>query len=243
MSDFYVLEPDGLMFGTKWAYADVVKPSKYGEYDKCPVCHDPVSMKRWLSPHKVKLSSAKSEKWGDFVWGAGFSLLVSSRFRETYKTEGLTGIGEFSEPVEIVRMGTRKTGDFPVTPPVYYLIYVPWGGANQDDQASGLTHENPEKITCPFCRSGVSWRKQNRIVIEEGSWNGSDIFKARNAPTRFLVSERFKQIAEKYHFANIWLIPSTQFGYDERMPGLWFVNEEGKKDGQTGNPARPPSLG
>jgi hypothetical protein len=226
MNEFFVLEPDkGTLFGTTWAYADIIEPSNNGEYDRCPVCHRAVSPLRWLPPHRVKLSSAKPEKCGDFVWGAGFPLLVSSRFREIYETEELTGIGEFSEPVEIVRMGTRKTGDFPVTPPNYYLVYVPWGGANQDDRASCLTHENPQEIKCPYCRVGVSWRKQDRIVIENGSWNGSDIFKARNTPTRFLVSERFKRVAEKYHFTNIWLIPSTNFGYDERRPGLWYVNE------------------
>ena len=125
--------------------------------------------------------------------GAGFPLLVSSKFKEIYEREGLSGIEEFSSPVNVVRMGTLKSGQFPVSPPTYHLIHVPWGGANQDDVASGLTYEHPEMIKCAFCRVGVTWKKQERVVLEEGSWNGSDIFKPRNAPVPFMVSERFKR--------------------------------------------------
>lgn len=226
MNNFYVIEPaDGEMFGTKWAYADPLNPKTYGVSQKCPVCGGAVTGKRWLPPHRIKLSSAKPSKWGDFVWGAGFPLLISSRFKEIYEVEGLTGIEEFSPPVDVVRIGTLKSGQFPTPPPTYHLIHVLWGGANQDDPASGLVHERPETITCPFCRVGVSWRKQDGVVIEEGSWNGSDIFKPRNAPVSFMVSERFKQAVEKYQLTNIWLIPSEHYAYDARRRGLWYVKD------------------
>ncbi len=57
-----------------------------------------------------------------------------------------------------------------------------------------------EKIKCTFCRIGVTWRKQKGVIIEEGSWNGTDIFKPRAAPVSFMVSERLKKIAEAYGF-------------------------------------------
>lgn len=227
MNKFYVIEPaDGKMFGTKWAYADLIPPVNRGDSQYCPVCGGAVSGLRWLPPHRIKLSSAKPGKWGDFVWGAGFPLLVSSKFKEIYEREGLLGIDEFSSPVEVVRMGTLKSGQFPVPPPTYHLIHVLWGGANQDDVASRLTHEHPKVITCAFCRVGVTWRKQERVIIEEGSWNGSDIFKPRNAPVPFMVSERFKRIVENNQLTNIWLIPAERFAYDERRPGLWFVKDQ-----------------
>jgi len=77
-------------------------------------------------------------KWsrnGGILWGAGFLLLVSERSKTVYEQEGLTGITAFL-PVEVVRVGTRKTGDLPPGLPTYYLIEIVWGGANQDDQAS-----------------------------------------------------------------------------------------------------------
>lgn len=226
MNSFYVIEPaDGKMFGTKWAYADIIPPINRGDSQYCPVCGEAVSGLQWLPPHRIKLSSAKPEKWGDFVWGAGFPLLLSSKFKAIYEREGLSGIADFSSPVEVVRMGTLKSGQFPMPSPVYHLIHVPWGGANQDDAASGLKRELPEKITCAFCREGVTWKKQERVVIEEGSWDGSDIFIPRNAPIQFMVSERFKQIADRYEFKNMWLIPAEKYGYDERRRGFWYVNE------------------
>ena len=226
MNNFYVIEPaDGKMFGTKWAYADLIPPINRGDCEYCPVCGGAVSGLRWLPTHRIKLSSAKPEKWGDFVWGAGFPLLVSSKFKEIFEKEELSGIEEFSKPVEVVRMGTLKSGHFRISPPTYHLIHVSWGGANQDDKASGLTHELPKNIACAFCRVGVTWRKQERIVIEESSWDRSDIFKPRNAPVQFMVSERFKGVSEKYAFKNLWLIPSEKYGYDERRTGLWYLED------------------
>jgi len=100
MNNFFVLEPEeGVMFGRKWAYGEPLAPINSGDSEKCPVCGSPVSSRSWLPPHKIKLSSAKPEKWGDFIWGAGFSLLVSSRLMEIYEQEGLSGISNFSTPV------------------------------------------------------------------------------------------------------------------------------------------------
>lgn len=225
MIKFYVVEPaDGKMFGTKWAYGEPIEPIIRGESQKCPVCGGPVSMRNWLPPYRIRLSSSKPAKWGDLLWGAGFQLLVSRKFKELYTQEKLSGIKSFSEPVEVVHMGLLKSGQFPITPPEYYLVNIPWGGANQDDSASGLTHEHPEVINCSYCRVGVTWRKQDRLVIEEGSWNGHDFFKPRNAPVPFMVSERFKVIAEKYKLNNVWFISGEKFSYDENRPGLWFIN-------------------
>jgi hypothetical protein len=226
MNFFYVLKPEeGVRFGRKWAYAEILAPDNSGESEKCPVCGSAVSGKRWLPPHKIKLSSAIPKKWGDFVWGAGFPLLVSCRFKEIYEKEGLSGIKDFSDPVDVVRMGRYKSGQFPNPPPKFHLIYVPWGGANQDDTASGLKCEEPDKITCNYCRSGFCWQKQDLIVIEEGSWDGTDIFKPRNAPAQFMVSERFRQIANSYNLMNIWLIPAERYGFDVHRRGLWYVND------------------
>lgn len=229
MTSFYVLEPDGgILFGTKWAYADQVNPVEFGEPEYCPVCKGPVSMKKWLPPHRIKLSSAKPEKWGDFVWGAGFPLLVSSRFIEIYKREGLTGINNFHPPATIVRVGNRKSGDFTDILPEYHLVDIPWGGASQDDAASGLSLDHPEKIRCGYCRVGTAGTKQDRIVIDDGSWNGSDIFVTRGAPAQFIISERFMETGERYGLKNTWFIPSEKYGYDIHRPGLlslWYIHE------------------
>jgi hypothetical protein len=184
-------------------------------------------MLEWLPPHLVQLSSAKPGKWSDFVWGAGFTLIVSERFKEIYHLEGLKGIESFT-PVTVVRMGKNKTGEFPVPPPTYYLVSIPWGGADQDDAASEMWYKRPEKIKCMYCREGSGIRSQERIVIREGSWDGSDIFVPIHAPAIFMASERFKEVSEKYGFTNIWLIPAEKYGYSEREfhdGRSWYINE------------------
>jgi hypothetical protein len=222
--NFYVLKPDGkIRFGTKWAYADQVDPVRFGEGDKCPVCGGPIGGRRWLPPHRIKLSSAAPEKWGDTLWGAGFLLIVSDRFKTIYEAEGLTGITAFHSPAEIVRVGRRKTGELPPLLPQYHLIEIVWNGANQDDVASGVVRGKPVK--CSYCRVGGNPKRQYRTVIEQESWTDADIFTPRGAPVGVMVSERFKQIAEAYKLKNIWLIPSEKYGYDQHRPGLWYVHE------------------
>lgn len=222
--NFYVLKPDGrIRFGTKWAYADQVDPVRFGKGDKCPVCGGAIGGRKWLPPHRIKLSSANPEKWGDFLWGTGFLLMASDRFKRIYETEGLTGITVFHPPAEVVRVGRKKTGDLPPSLPEYCLIEIVWNGANQDDVASELLQGKP--VRCPYCRIGGNPRRQRRIAIERGSWTGVDIFTPRGAPVAVMVSERFNQVAEVRGLRNVWLIPSEKYGYDQQRPGLWYVHE------------------
>jgi hypothetical protein len=227
---FYVLEADGGRVGTKWAYGKMVKPAELGDSDNCPVHGGPVSSLRWLPPHVLNLSSAKPEKWGDILWGDGFRMMFSAKLKSIFLAEGLSGVAEFSPPAKIVRLGMKKAAEIPPPLPVYHLVYIPWGGANQDDAASEVVFDRPHKITCQYCRAQTAGRKQARVVIEEGSWNGADIFVPRGFAGALLVSERFKQMAEHYQMKNILLIPAEKYGYDEHRAGsgqdLWYVNEQ-----------------
>lgn len=226
MSEFYVLEPiGGIFFGTKWAYAEEVDPVNLGDPERCPVCGNIVTFKRWLPPYRVKLSSSKPEKWGDFLWVGGTSLAVSTRFKSAYENEKLTGIESFSEPLEIVRAGTRRTGDFIVSPPTYHVLSVPWGGANLDFAASNVTYVRSNNIRCSYCRVGGEGRKQDRIAIEKGSWNRKDIFKPRGGLALSMVTRTFKDFVDDYQITNVWLIPADKYGYDAYRAGKFFVKE------------------
>jgi hypothetical protein len=227
MNNFYVIKPgDRIIFGRNWAYADTVEPINRGDCEYCPVCGQPVTMLKWLPPYRIKLSSANPNKWGDFLWGADFPLIVSARFKVIYENEDLSGIKEFSPSVEIVRVGNRKSGNFPINPPVYHLIDVPWDGANQDDVASEVEGFGPITEYCSYHqRRGYLFKKQNKIVIEDGSWKGGDIFKPRGAPVQFMVSERFKQIADTYQLKNLLLIPADKYAYDDNLPTPWYIRD------------------
>lgn len=222
---FFILEPiGGQIFGTKWAYAEKVDPVILGEPRRCPVCNRPTSLKEWLPPHRIKLSSAKQEKWGDFLWVLG-SLAVSERFREIYQVEGLRGIEHFYPPMEIVRVGARKTGDLPSDLPTYFKVRVLWNGANLDDKESDVIRkENP--LQCMFDRGPVS--AFDRVKLEPESWNGSDIFEARGLFGVIIVSERFREVVEKYTLKNAWLIPAENYAY--REIGGWYVRDSDRAD-------------
>lgn len=221
--NFYVLEPkEGILFGTKWAYADQVDPVHLGDSKSCPVCGNPVGLRTWLPPHRIKLSTAKPEKWGDFLWGGGF-LMISAHFKAVYEAEGMTGITVFHPAAEIVRAGNKKAGDLPSSLPEYHLIEIVWDGANQDDVASEVVRERP--VVCSYCRVGGSPRRQQGIVIEQGSWTGADIFTPRGAPVQTMVTERFKEVVEAHQLKNAWFIPSERYAYDDHRRGLWYVRE------------------
>lgn len=218
---FYVLKPrEGIRFGTKWAYGEDVDPVILGESPKCPKCGRAVGLIEWLPPHHIKVSSAKPEKWGDFLWGTFFPFMVSERFKRIYEREGLQGIEQFYPAAEVVRVGRRRTGDIPAGMPAYHLVKIPWGGANMDDTASEVARK---PWSCEYCRGSVI--RYERVVIEPGSWQGDDLFIARGLSGVILASERFKEVVESYELTNVWVIPSERYAYDEKRPGLWYVKD------------------
>jgi hypothetical protein len=170
----------------------------------------------------IKLSSAKSDKWGDFAWGAGFRLMVSDRFKGIYEREALRGIAEFYPPAEIVRIGRRATGDIPSSLPDYCLAKIAWNGANLDDAGSGVVRK-PHPYGCTYCRGAV--KSLERVVIDQDTWDGSDIFEARGLYGTIVVSDRFGALIDKHDLKNALLIPAEKYVYDERTPGLWYVKE------------------
>ena len=218
---FYVLGPDGIRFGTKYAYAEYLDPLISAPPPRCPECGSALSWKAWLPPHNIKLSSAQPEKWPDFLWGAGFTLMVSKRFRSLYENAGLTGIEHFFSPAHLIRVGRRKAGDLPPNLPEYCLITIKWNGANLDDEASGVVRKHPQD--CWYCRG--SYISFERVVIQENTWDGSDVFEVRGLPGVIVVSERFKQLVDTHKITNALFIPAEKYAYDEHRLGLWYIRE------------------
>lgn len=211
-----------MLFGTKWAYADQIDPVIRGEGSHCPICGGAIGGLEWLPPYRIKLSSSKPKKWGDFLWGAGFQLMVSHRFRDLYEIEDLQGITKFYPSAEVVRVGRNKIGDIPSSLPKYSLVKIVWNAANLDDVKSDIERKI-DRNPCNYCRGAA--KSFERVVIENGTWDGSDIFEARGLYGTIVVSERFKDIVDKYHLKNALFIPTEKYAYNESGQGTWYIKE------------------
>jgi len=219
--DFFVMKCENGLFGTKWGYAERVEPLYQGETLRCPVCNAYVQGTDWLPPHTIKISSAKPEKWGDFLWGTIFPFMVNERFIKAYQDDGLTGIDTFYPKAKIARVGRKKTGDIPENIPSYYLVDVPWGKANMDDTKSRAVRKGD---ICEYCHGFI--HKFEGLYIEDGSWHGDDIFRPRGYSGRCVVTEKFKNSVESRNMKNVQFIPAKLIDYEEYRPGFWYVRED-----------------
>lgn len=215
---FYILRPEGNnRFGTKWAYGRPMEPDIISDepLDQCPQCGRSIGPLQWLTPHKLKLSSAKPQKWSDIVWGSWLSgLMVSMRFKKIYQQQGLAGIEIFYPQAEVVKFGSKVPHQVPNPHPVYHLTKIVWNGANLDDKASNIVRY-PPRYQCSYCRGVGGPKKYDKVVFEKGSWTGADIFVPRGLEGVIVVSQKFKNVAQSRVFTNTLFIPAEKYAYDE----------------------------
>jgi hypothetical protein len=168
-------------------------------------------MLTWLPPLQVVLE-LRGKEFGDFVFGVGDDFLISRKFKEIYCRVGLTGLTGL-EPVEVVKIKSRRRKR--PDPPPYFRAVLPYNRTAVDIEASGFEWLEPP--TCMECRVGnvIRWK---RVVIEERTWTGEDIFAARGLAD-IIVSERFKQVCESNAIKNAIFIPAESYARDF-YPGL-----------------------
>jgi hypothetical protein len=205
--NFYVLRPyRDQLFGTEFAYADVLDPQNVGSNAQngvCPCCGSGLGMLPWLPPHRVKLSSTR---YPDLLWGAGFDLMGSERFRESYVDAGLQGIVKFDPPAEIAKIGGRTVPELRNPPPRYYNTRIVHDGADLDDSLSGARRP---KGLCKCCRQSIT--AVDRVVFRDGSWNGADLFFALGFPGHLVASNRLKEMIEEHGLTNAAFIPAEDY--------------------------------
>jgi hypothetical protein len=204
---FYVLKRRGEPESSARTDFSTRKPN-LGEATRCAVCGKFISLLSWLPPYRAELEVLGND-FGDIASGAGMELLVSARFKRLYSGAGLTGFKGF-EPVEILRMKCRKRLAKPV--PEYFHVTLWYGRAAIDDKASSLIREKP--LPCPECRNGGIIKRARRIILEESSWSGEDVFMARGLHGTILVSERFSDFCKANHISNATLIPASDYSFD-----------------------------
>jgi hypothetical protein len=205
--NFYILENPET--GETDAVTDFLPTDDFttGEAPTCKACGRAVGMLAWEPPYKVEMRFWKKHH-GDISFGTGDDLLVSERFRDLFLQRGLTGLYGFF-PAEVVKvMPKRMLKGIPR----YYVACIQRANAAIDAKASGFDRE--EGVVCGTCKGGGFLKSIKRVVLEEGTWQGEDVFIARGLPGTIITSRRFKQFCSVNAFKNILLMDALQYSFD-----------------------------
>jgi hypothetical protein len=211
--DFYTIidHPSGdeliEKYRTDFEYDDSVGK---GEAPRCPKCNSFVGMLESVPPFRVHL-----ETWGDGYGDLAFwmsDFLVTSRFRDEFERSGLCGLQGF---VSTECLSHKNHGAALGVPPEYFRTIPRIGGARVDARASEIEWGDGKRPTCDVCLAGGGVLKRwKRIVIDESSWDGSDIFYPYGIPGALMASGRFYDWAADKQFRNLAFKRAAEHAHD-----------------------------
>jgi len=206
---FFVLEKGGL--GSRHD-VDVSKsePVNRGDAALCPRCGGAIGMLQWLPPYRVELV-LHGEELGDFMESSGDDLLVSERFAQAFREEGLTGLEGF-HPVEVVRVRRKRRGPKPAHVPHYLAVTPCFSRAAVDMARSRIVYAD-DPPTCEECREATKHAIYG-YTLEPGTWRGEDLFRPRGLYGCLTVSERFAHFVQRHGFTHMKLTPTEQLVWD-----------------------------
>lgn len=181
-----------------------------GDGPKCPECGEFVGLLEPQPPFKVHL-----ETWGEGFGDLAFwmtDFLVALKFRDEFQKSGLKGLPSF-EHAEV--LSHKRYGKARTKPPEYFRVLPQLGAARIDVEASGVEWGDNKRPTCSRCLSdGGVLKRWKRVVVDERSWNGDDVFYAFGIPGTLLVSSRFFEWARPHQFHNLVMQPATECSHD-----------------------------
>ncbi len=183
--------------------------SNMGPAMLCPQCKEGIGSLTWRPPYQGEVE-LHGKEYGDLVKGPCGGLLVTERFAEDFKSEGLTGLSGF-HPVEVTRVRRKRRGSTPGPPPRYLFATLAYGDPALDMERSRLLSKEP--FQCTWCRDmGID--AIDGLVLEEGTWKGEDVFRPRGLWGIILVSVRFMRFAERHAMSHIAFVPMEKYVWD-----------------------------
>ena len=200
---FFVLGDSRTMDWTCDAWVRALKPKNQGSAPECPVCGLCVGMLPWLPPYHAEII-VHGKKLGDIIEPSRSSLLVSERFRKAWENEGLHGIETFS-PIERIRLRPARFGK---KTPIYFHVAVQHFKTRVDLARSLMDFERP--ITCYACVDSAAECIRG-FTIDESSWSGEDLFIAWGIFGTVIVTDRVRQMRDKYELTNMNMTPVEEY--------------------------------
>jgi hypothetical protein len=182
---------------------------------RCPQCGSIIGLLTWQPPYQGELE-LHGKDFGDLVEGPCGGLLITERFAEDFKAEGLTGLSGF-HPVEVMRVRRKRRGPKPGPPPGYLFVMPAYGHAALDMERSRIRSSKP--MRCTACRS-VGPDAIDGLTLEAGTWSGEDVFRPRGLWGVIIVSERFLRFAERHAMSHMTLVPIEKYVWDPL--GLYY---------------------
>lgn len=219
--NFYILKKndytaDYYPTGMEWIQGTIMNLS---EAPRCPQCQQYVERKKWLPPYQIELEMPSPVFGNIALSGGGSEIIVDDYFKSNFEQTDMTGL-KFIGQAEIEKIsccaGMKKKS--PGEPPRYYVAIIKWGCAAIDHKKSGSVFELNTEPTCVYCRLGGIMRYPH-IVIDENTWDGTDIFLARGTGSKITVSQRFKDWWDFCNFNNCKLVPAEEDHWDG-YPGI-----------------------
>ncbi len=204
---FYVLENP--QTGETDAVTDFLPADGFitGEAPMCEACGRTIGMLTWEPPFEVEMRFW-GKHHGDIAFHMAKEILVSQRFKDLFLQTGLTGLHGFF-PAEVIKVTPKRMAK---GLPRYYVARVQRASAAIDAEASGVERE--EGVICETCREGGLLKSIKRVVLEEGTWQGEDLFIARGLPGDIITSKRFKEFCSVNGFKNVLLMDALQYSFD-----------------------------
>ena len=164
---------------------------------KCPNCGTDLAGRIPLPPHRYRF--IRRDEPGDLLTDM-LDFAVSKRFARAFNESGLSGLSFSDAPVEL--LGSQLE---------YYMAFPECTLTLLDEIASGIVIKNVRG--CDKCRV-LSSRKVGRIVINEETWQGEDVFMCGNLFSVILVTQRFVDFVAENQFTNFYFIQQSQYHED-----------------------------
>jgi hypothetical protein len=183
--------------------------SNLGPALRCPQCGDTIGGLTWLPPYQGELE-LHGKDFGDLIKGPCGGLLLTERFAEEFKAEGLTGLSGF-HPVEVMRVRGKRRGPKSGPPPRYLFVTPAYGHPALDMERSRI--RSKKTMECTGCRY-VGADAIDGLSLEAGTWKGEDVFRPRGLWGLIIVSERFMRFAEKHALSHMSLVPIEKYVWD-----------------------------
>jgi hypothetical protein len=183
--------------------------SNLGPAPCCPQCGGIIGSLRWLPPYQGELE-LYGKDFGDLLKGPCDGLVVTERFAEGFKAEGLMGLSGF-HLVELARVRRRGRGPKPGPPPRYLFVMPAYGNPAVDMERSRILSKKP--MECTWCRY-VGPDAIDGFTLEAGTWKGEDVFRPRGLWGTVVVSERFMRFAERHAMSHMTMVPIEKYVRD-----------------------------